>query len=70
MCEELFDSIRYLLRGLPVTGIAGFNHLVPWLPAFEKLSFGQQVSLAGNGQSLPLFGSLAILALVGLSCEE
>ena len=41
--------------------------MVPWLSKgkFEQLTFGQQVSLAGNGQCLPLMGSLAILALFG-----
>ena len=48
-------------------GIRGFEHLFPWLSKskFEQLKFGEQVSLAGNGQCLPLMGSLAILALFG-----
>ena len=69
VCEHLFDSMR-LFRGLPVTGSDGFKQLVPWLSAFESLTFGQQVSLAGNGQSLPLFGSVAILAMIGLSLSD
>ena len=69
VCENFFDSIRYLLRGLPVAGIVGYAHLVPWLEAFERLTFAEQVSLAGNGQSLPLCGSITILALVGVSLK-
>ena len=64
---QLIAWFNYLLWGLPVTGIRGYEHLVPWLSKskFEQLTFGQQVSLAGNGQCLPLMGSLAMLALFG-----
>ena len=48
-----------------MTGIAGFESLVPWLPKFHQLKFGEQISMIGNGQSLPLFGALAILSWVG-----
>ena len=42
-----------------------YEKLIGWLQAINKLSFGEQNSLAGNGQCLPLCGAITTLALFG-----
>ena len=44
--------------------------MIPWLPNFQELSFGQQTSLAGNGQSLPVFGTIITLGLFQVELVE
>ena len=58
-------------RGLPVNlQTAKHLELITWLKNFGQLSFKDQNSLAGNGQSLPLFGAMACLALFGVKAVE
>ena len=44
--------------------------MVPWLSKFGQLTWSQQTSLAGNGQSLPVFGTIIALGVFGAVLVE
>ena len=51
-------------KGLPANQtVADYETRAPWLQTWSFLSHRQMGCLAGNGQSLPLFGSLLALCL-------
>ena len=57
----------FCLQGFPMgLDVNEFIDRVPWLEALHHLPHSKIIFLAGNGQSLPLVGSVSALILMCL----
>ena len=60
-----------VLRGIPLQQpLDDFASRAPFLLKLQSLKSSDHQKLAGNSQSLPVFGSMFVLALLCVKCAE